>query len=158
MSDDDLHLIVSNYYLSDEKANRSVKEADDMASKLLTSRDKQVQVVPPVDEELRQRQLKYDISVRIVAEEARKLGISPPEYGQVYDSEAHERLLNDLIGFIKVRDASRDQQIALEAKKILIEGFVKHISRQSDDDDGITWIHNEVEPYLVTLKQSQKEE
>lgn len=50
MNDEKLHLIVSNYFLSDEKANYSVKEADDMASKLLSSRDQQIALDARIDE------------------------------------------------------------------------------------------------------------
>ena len=39
--DEKLHQIVSNYFLSDAKANRSIKEADDMASDFIKQRDQQ---------------------------------------------------------------------------------------------------------------------
>lgn len=36
--EDELHRIVSNYYLSDEKLNLSVREADEMATQLITKK------------------------------------------------------------------------------------------------------------------------
>jgi len=45
-------------------------------------------------------QLKYEISLRLLQHMAESEGITVAEYGQVYDSEKHERLLNDLMNLI----------------------------------------------------------
>lgn len=48
--------------------------------------------------------LKYDISVAIVAYKCRQLGCDAGKYGQVYDSEAHEKLLSMLVKIVWAAD------------------------------------------------------
>lgn len=45
-------------------------------------------------------ELKYKISSRIVRHIAEFEGMTVAEYGQVYDGEKHEELLNDLMRLI----------------------------------------------------------
>lgn len=45
-------------------------------------------------------ELKHQISSRIVRHIAESEGMTVAEYGQVYDSEKHEELLNDLMRLI----------------------------------------------------------
>lgn len=50
--------------------------------------------------EARGNELKYELSSRIVRHIAEIEGMTPAEYGGVYDSEQHEQLLNDLMRLI----------------------------------------------------------
>jgi hypothetical protein len=45
-------------------------------------------------------ELKYQLSARIVQHIAEAEGMTPAEYGEVYDAEKHERLLIDLMQLI----------------------------------------------------------
>ena len=57
-------------------------------------------LLPESEDRVSVRELKYQISVRLLEHMAEAEGVTVAEYGQVYDSEKHERLLNDLMRLI----------------------------------------------------------
>lgn len=53
---------------------------------------------------MNKRELKYQISSRIIRHLAEALSMTTAEYGRVYDGEKHEELLNDLMRLIAQAD------------------------------------------------------
>lgn len=62
------------------------------------------------DDRVQLRELKHDISVLIVERISASLDCTTEEYGQIYDSEAHEQMLNRIMERVAARQETLVQE------------------------------------------------